>query len=934
MNKIIASKKGANYATTDGMQYLPKNKYYTIVCSPNGSGGKEYTIATHDEPIIPLNLLHDPLTAQGKLGLSKSYHTNLLHEVKGWQHFPYPATTHLPENGFIDCLYNYSWSAECNSTYDESELFTPVQWIHDTDVLGMHVWSVYAAQSSLGKPIGCKPYEGTNPFTTIGQLLGNWPVGWGATFKCSWGYLTYTPKAKSKPKPKTLHELFNDNIFATKPVTAYRTQKARGLAELRKAEQCGQLPFSVTVPEFTVIQHESEVGPRWTSAQAEFSKHDSQVFARPCPTKPEHGFIDSRVVTSVDECRAVWRETIAADPNGELLLMPAIQQTVPDKAVSMVWANGGLSLGAGHDGATDGKNSYMFWTTDTPPIKHKAIHNEADYKLESPFFEFVWGSLGTSKHQLCHTVQMRSGPTMDKVLDLIQEARCNEDGYLIVKEVVKAKGTLTEWKQTCAALEGREGIVVDHAGGTPASHWFVHCKSVEIPIVTTHTPQVGDNLSCTLQEGDIQAEALLEGVYLALRTPVTYEEAAKGMIAVARNWGDVAHTYDSALSMRYLGAGVGFCLRLGSLAALGESRHADTAFTRPIRYDKHDGSIRTRDAVYSLYWNRYDLMHRRLAESITLFKHHPFTKGYGGAAWAECTTAIANLHNQISIIVKLLRAKVEGKDPVLKEIVGAILGQFNETIDLAHNNGWWFNKFIEQAVFDASASNPALAAVDAAPLLYHVASTPMSTKCRAWHEKKIQTPKLRQWVDVAGVAHNASSDTPELLPVGWVLQVTVRGSGTKKEHLHYQLGPINSKGKPHVFQEGHTRYSTFDVTNAKKVNLVKAAMKPYSTWNTWNARPSLAGTDTEYMLLYDHYLTHFAYPDSPESHKAWLVHFEYFMKVGLVHWITHVDLTDNRLRVMKPDAKGEKPPDEYFTSLSDLTHGQIPNWFSHWKGDK
>ena len=88
------------------------------------------------------------------------------------------------------------------------------------------------------------------------------------------------------------------------------------------------------------------------------------------------------------------------------------------------------------------------------------------------------------------------------------------------------------------------------------------------------------------------------------------------------------------------------------------------------------------------------------------------------------------------------------------------------------------------------------------------------------------------------------------------------------------------------------------------------------------------------MLLYDHYLTHFAYPDSPESHKAWLVHFEYFMKVGLVHWITHVDLTDNRLRVMKPDAKGEKPPDEYFTSLSDLTHGQIPNWFSHWKGDK
>lgn len=88
-----------------------------------------------------------------------------------------------------------------------------------------------------------------------------------------------------------------------------------------------------------------------------------RIFARPCPLVPCHGFVDSRVVSSASDILQVVKETVKADPNGEVILMPFIEAKY-----SAVQVGEYVTLGIGHDGVTAGKGQKVTLPASILPV--------------------------------------------------------------------------------------------------------------------------------------------------------------------------------------------------------------------------------------------------------------------------------------------------------------------------------------------------------------------------------------------------------------------------------------------------------------------------------------------------------------------------------------------------------------------------------------
>ena len=158
------------------------------------------------------------------------------------------------------------------------------------------------------------------------------------------------------------------------PVWDYRTQKARGVRQVANVLS-------------RIVQDASEL-----ALVDEFP-----VFARPCPVWPRHGFVDSLAVGSPEELAAVWANTRAADPDGELVIMPVI-----DAVCSAVMTAGGVSVGRGNDGATAGHESTYL------PLAHVDMSAYRNVDAPYPYLEAVQNHSG----RVC-LVQLRAGPPFD-----------------------------------------------------------------------------------------------------------------------------------------------------------------------------------------------------------------------------------------------------------------------------------------------------------------------------------------------------------------------------------------------------------------------------------------------------------------------------------------------------------------------------------------
>ena len=95
-----------------------------------------------------------------------------------------------------------------------------------------------------------------------------------------------------------------------------RTQKAKGYKAIYSLE-----PYGWRVPDAYLIQSDEDL-----DYFISFGCREVFDFARPCPTVPRHGFVESGPVKSDDELKEVWRQTKEADPEGEMLMLKTIDE--------------------------------------------------------------------------------------------------------------------------------------------------------------------------------------------------------------------------------------------------------------------------------------------------------------------------------------------------------------------------------------------------------------------------------------------------------------------------------------------------------------------------------------------------------------------------------------------------------------------------------
>jgi hypothetical protein len=460
-----------------------------------------------------------------------------------------------------------------------------------------------------------------------------------------------------------------------------RTQKAKGLVALKANPD--QLMFGgrvQTLP-FKLIGEESDIDDPLFYIKEE-------LFARPCPVDPQHGFVDSRPIKDKQEAKKLFRKAQKKDPKAEMLLMPYIKADF-----NAIWTPGLLSVGPGNDGATGGHKSIALRTTDQVPLcdAGKLVKAAGVKDGAAPYLEFVGcHPAAAAQHETLYLVQLRGGP---KVGSLGPDYNPKT---IKVQHVVHAKGDLIEWKNMCEKFKA--GTVVVHPGGTMSSHYAVHCVEHDIPIFTSGLiPKVGETLKeIPVKKPEKDVEEVLKGLAMGVTFPVDYESAVLIVLGALHN-----SLFMDKTDSRLFGVAVMLALKLGFAACFGEARHKE----------KHGLA---RHQVYDKAWADIASHVKRFNETRVKFYNKKWSPGFGGKAWGHCADATADLWNAT---VRLVRHKT-------KENLTAVVDALNVVINQAHNNGWWFNKFIAASWFNVAANSPASPLIVAMRHIYKIMTAP------------------------------------------------------------------------------------------------------------------------------------------------------------------------------------------------------------------
>ena len=462
-----------------------------------------------------------------------------------------------------------------------------------------------------------------------------------------------------------------------------KTQKAKGIIKgLGAFLGSGKRGNFLHEPEHVLVQNEEAINYDYLTLPA---------FARPCPKTPKHGFVESRKIDNKEQLLSLWKEVKEKDPNGEIILGQNFDQVEYN---SIYVSSGQLSIGEGNDGATGGKNSinfpvapFNFSKTFRKSIgisQADAIYIEAIKAMREYDYESFW-----------YLTQMRGGPEIKGVaVDYVPKT-------MKVNKVIVPSHNLIEWEKTCKNME--DGTVVYGDGYTLASHAGVHCIINKIPFLTSREPEVGENLKPVANtEPKLTTDLFRKGTNAGMRMMKNIEpqKAFYFSVSVLHNW---AYLRNSEHASWLLGAASTMYAQLCTAMIFGEYRHCKTC----QKHDWHE-----REAIYDDVFVKIHSYIPKINKLIRCFHLCNWESGYGGLPWATCSWYSYSLWKSISEVYNSKRKYL--KDTEIAKVMGSI----NNTTNLAHHNGWWFNKFVEKEDMDFLATEPGIAALSVSDIYF------------------------------------------------------------------------------------------------------------------------------------------------------------------------------------------------------------------------
>jgi hypothetical protein len=477
-------------------------------------------------------------------------------------------------------------------------------------------------------------------------------------------------------------------------------------------------------------------------------------FARPCPKKPRHGFVDSRVIQSNKELLALWKEVKAQDKHGEIVLGPYY----PSIKYNAVYANSGsLSIGLGNDGATGGNNSISFPVSPTkfPSIfrKESGLTQKQTVYLESIYSNSKYDSRW-------RLVQARGGPAISAVSpDFIPKS-------VTVKNIVIPHNDLLRWEKE--AKKFRAGTVVYGAGHTLASHAAIHCVLNKVPFITSRKPKVGEVL---LPQGDkdvkINRIRFKKGVRAGLamcRTLISEDDMHKYFyysVSVLHNWAYIKHSKHADW---LLGTASILFTKICTSLVFGEYRHMGKT------------SNVSRHSVYKKIMKGGISNFHKLPKVFKGFYSGKWTDGFGGIPWATCTWYTHSLWKNIADTFNRKSSSLSDKE------ISKILTVMNKTTNIAHNNGWWFNKIASEADLDTIAANPGIASFCVSQIYFDL------------HKRVQKMKSIKKNIRKTGALKNAPCGIDNQGRLAWLYMYQF-GFGKKTAMLNLWLEDGKSKNK-------------------------------------------------------------------------------------------------------------------------------------------
>lgn len=525
-----------------------------------------------------------------------------------------------------------------------------------------------------------------------------------------------------------------------------RTQKARGIGALQRA--------GFTVPPTTIIQSPKDLQHLKELLQRMMATKEEPVWVRPAPKRPRHGFVESRAAYTPRTVAQVWRETIAADDEGELLIQPML----PAKA-SAILTPASLTFGPGNDGATAGKNARTYALGRGTNVLSAQVLKAGGVtsKKESPYVELVW----PEDEDTPYFVQLRSGPKVSGAADYVPRKMKVQHVYVLKTEEWTSSTALTDWETLVPTFA--KGTVVYHKGGALATHFGVHCALNKVAYMTSRCPEVGETLDSKVKEVPIMGDMVRDGLLLGLYhwdEVWAHRKDFGGPLLCSMFALHNAAAANNDISYKLLGVSAATMFRIMAMACIGEMRH----FASTHSYDYQD--LLTTNPWLNTWWNSaglagsdrssvfvraWDYPHQRLVEALTVVTRANLTfkwgPSMGGLNWGRCSLTALRLHES------MVHVLAKPSDRAVRNMIRML----NRAVTMVHNNGSLFNKFARQRDINAAS------ALNRNVLLYHVTPALLKLQDMKPYEDKYPKVKPRTWQRQVGRTLIRYADNPKSL---------------------------------------------------------------------------------------------------------------------------------------------------------------------------
>lgn len=441
-------------------------------------------------------------------------------------------------------------------------------------------------------------------------------------------------------------------------------------------------------------------------------------FARPCPVRPRHGFVESRQVNSISDVMKVLNETLLEERDAEMILMPKLSGKY-----SAVATNAGVVWGWGNDGATSRAGGVLIpaavpssdWTTHILRQHHSASEYERAKHLaeglisDTAYLELVENDAHT------YIVQVRDGPEQKAARNWIPDRRTA--GVVLTPE---PGDTLLTWESKVKNFAASH-TVVNLPGHTLSDHYAVHAIAAGVPVITDRHVTLGETIEpeedvAVWTDEDYQKLAGLvrewsEADYFPNHFAGQRNRfmTAVGSLHAMGIWKPEPHL------MNMMANAVVSLLRASASATVGEMRHwfvhgpgseydedddeqipgetpppGNYPFGPGFWFGQETGKtmVHGRDHYYREFlkpWALLDLeqLHNALAED---FDARGWDYSYGGKAWSNVARTGQSLAAALHVFITSEHPNAE--------LWGAVVSAANAFVHTSHNNGVALNKWL------------------------------------------------------------------------------------------------------------------------------------------------------------------------------------------------------------------------------------------------